>query len=1282
MPRRTIQRITPQRPSTFDQQFWPVIVALTVLCGIAMGAVLTLLQGPWMWGSLLLLPTLAALAILFLFHLDDARLRRSLQLAIILSLAAHMLVLIVAALTNVFANPFENPKREIAKRQPKTIEISDQRTEFIWEQTDPRDTPEPEIETEKQKETTTNVKPQPVPVENRRPEVQPQLTRRETPQRTMPKQGKTLSQLRRQKDSLKPQSSVQSSSQQTVQTRKESQPAESQVAENITRPKRMSNPSDAAPLPVKARVEPNPSPDQPTVAVDSRPQRVQPARQTVDSAPQSSTSAARLTRSIPQIPKIAKRSDSPERRTTNLTRPTEPRPAPRSTNVTRRPEPSRTVRPAVDRLPERKLSPKSEIARAVQRRINPSRQPSVSQPTPSPQPQRRSITDAAVAVSPIPIEQPNRKPSSSQSSSQLNAKTLSVTRSTTGAAGVGVSRNLDRSVGGMTSPAVQASDSAQRRRTESRPTESRMLTSSQSSTSRRSSGASPVPASAIKADSIANAKIAGSSKPSERTTASSAANIDSASDSHRSEVSAEKGSTSVDLGPTKIVADQAAPRRSGGGQPEIGEFNPSPTQRARSDSRQQPSLVAATATAATAPRSLDSAPTSDAMELAERSTTLTRQGGDQAVSAVRDSAITAGALADRGESDLATELTDSRQRARRGDRERAARNEEDEEDDPREGNRRNRIAKAPTTRAQSGFGNSKNLNGPTVADSSRNSDSPSESSATDLQRRATTALPGSGLGRSATSALLQAATSVPVVESGGSQRVERNRPGSRLDGLQPNPLLSKNPGRIGSDALPQLSSSADNLPSKGKVGSSGTEGIEEPASASVSVNRSNKTDQLQGAAFEVQAIDGPAGMADRPEVSLGVMSRPAARDSDQILPSLDSRFRKLKFGGAPALNPDATLAKDAFRKRTPAAMSRNAEPSTEAAIQLGLEFLARHQSPDGSWSLAAFDQQHPQHVNQLNSDTAATGLAVLAFQGAGYNHREFKYARQVNEGLQWLIENQQPDGCLYVDADEKSNNACRLYSHGIAALALTEAYGMTQDPQLKSAAQKALDYIADSQDARKGGWRYFDQPAKRSSDTSVTGWMLMAMQSGQLAGLEVNSKTFDRIDQWLGLAAEPENESLFRYNPFAVDTAGISRMQGRQASVSMTAVGLLMRIYRGWEQDDPRLVAGAKYLVDQQMPGDTNGRVRDTYYWYYATQVLKHVDGPLWDQWNDTLRPLLIESQIKTGEMSGSWHPYNPVPDRWATFGGRLYVTTMNLLSLEVRYRLLPLYQKTNNVAE
>jgi hypothetical protein len=105
---------------------------------------------------------------------------------------------------------------------------------------------------------------------------------------------------------------------------------------------------------------------------------------------------------------------------------------------------------------------------------------------------------------------------------------------------------------------------------------------------------------------------------------------------------------------------------------------------------------------------------------------------------------------------------------------------------------------------------------------------------------------------------------------------------------------------------------------------------------------------------------------------------------------------------------------------------------------------------------------------------------------------------------------------------------------------------------------------------------------------------------------------------------------------------------------------------------------GAQHMLDYPpMYGNTRSRQRDTYYWYYATQVMFHMKGDYWRRWHGQLYPLLIGMQTKQGPMAGSWDPGGDAPDRWAGQGGRIYVTTMNLLSLEVYYRHLPLYEST-----
>ncbi|MGI9470110.1 MAG: hypothetical protein ACR2NZ_01170 [Rubripirellula sp.] len=429
-----------------------------------------------------------------------------------------------------------------------------------------------------------------------------------------------------------------------------------------------------------------------------------------------------------------------------------------------------------------------------------------------------------------------------------------------------------------------------------------------------------------------------------------------------------------------------------------------------------------------------------------------------------------------------------------------------------------------------------------------------------------------------------------------------------------------------------------------------------------------------GPALDILAEDGPTGLAAMSGRRAGVV--PSNEQPKVAALDIPRATRPRRSVGGPATPFGTKISSvESFSRRvmrtkggaapTPAGM---VGPATEEAIERGLAYLASIQNQDGSWSL----QGHGGDV-LLRSDTAATGLCLLAFQGAGYTHRQHQYADSVSRGVQFLLDNQGEDGDLYRSENAISNRNVAFYSHGIAALALCEAYGMTQDPELKEPAQRCLDYIVGTQHSLRGGWRY---TAQVSADTSVTGWMMMALKSGQLSGLEVPDKTYQGIQRWLGLAQSPQRPDRYRYNPYAPDTP--TQRHGRAPTPTMTAVGMLMRMYSGWRRDNEAMQSAADYLLQYppQM-GSEKSPQRDAYYWYYATQVMFHMGDEHWTKWNQALNPILLDSQVKDGTESGSWDPMSPVPDRWSIHAGRLYVTTMNLLNLEVYYRHLPIYDET-----
>jgi hypothetical protein len=322
---------------------------------------------------------------------------------------------------------------------------------------------------------------------------------------------------------------------------------------------------------------------------------------------------------------------------------------------------------------------------------------------------------------------------------------------------------------------------------------------------------------------------------------------------------------------------------------------------------------------------------------------------------------------------------------------------------------------------------------------------------------------------------------------------------------------------------------------------------------------------------------------------------------------------------------------------------RGGSPESESAVERGLVWLAAHQHADGGWR---FDLDggpcagRCRHGGNEKSTTAATALALLPFLGAGETPLAGQHGPVVAQGLAYLRSRmiETPHGA---DLQEGT-----LYGQGLAAIALSEAAAMTGDPELKIAAQQAIDFIVAAQHPR-GGWRYFPgQPG----DTTVVGWQWMALKSGQMAGLQVPPETLERAGEFLD-SVQAEGGAAYGY-------------QRGEAQPTSTAIGLLCRMYSGWRRYDTRLVLGIERLVERGPSFD------DMYFNYYAAQVLNHQDGKHWPAWNDQLRKHLVQSQAVRDHEAGSWQ-FN---DRHTAPGGRLCDTALAVMILEVYYRYLPLY--------
>ncbi|NBU28489.1 MAG: hypothetical protein EBS42_09880, partial [Caulobacteraceae bacterium] len=122
--------------------------------------------------------------------------------------------------------------------------------------------------------------------------------------------------------------------------------------------------------------------------------------------------------------------------------------------------------------------------------------------------------------------------------------------------------------------------------------------------------------------------------------------------------------------------------------------------------------------------------------------------------------------------------------------------------------------------------------------------------------------------------------------------------------------------------------------------------------------------------------------------------------------------------------------------------------------------------------------------------------------------------------------------------------------------------------------------------------------------------------------------------------------------------------QSPQARPCTSAIGLLCRLYTHWP-DEAAIDCGLATLA---RPGPDPDAV---YLNFYLAQALLQRDHPAWPRWNARHRDQLVARQATSGHEAGSLS----FADRDTAPGGRLAHTALAVLTLEVYYRLLPLYR-------
>ena len=295
------------------------------------------------------------------------------------------------------------------------------------------------------------------------------------------------------------------------------------------------------------------------------------------------------------------------------------------------------------------------------------------------------------------------------------------------------------------------------------------------------------------------------------------------------------------------------------------------------------------------------------------------------------------------------------------------------------------------------------------------------------------------------------------------------------------------------------------------------------------------------------------------------------------------------------------------------------------SITRGLEQLAKTQNTDGSWGEGNL--------------TAGAALGLMSFMLQGHIPGEGKYGKQTAKAIDFLLSVEKV-GYFHHPKDRG------MYEHGLALLALSEAWGQSKDKRIRPALIRAVNVTLNAQ-GKDGGWRYAPNPPE-SSDTSCSAMQLVALASAREAGIAVPQKRIQLAVDYL-VACEVRSTGGFSYQ-----TAGGAPMGG--ANLARTACCSLALMLSG-EHKHPATRGGVAYL------GASPDSVFDSgsnYYYahYYAAQVVYQSGDKHFNKWYPKISKALLAKQ----DEDGSW--------------GTPINTGFAILTLGVPYRFLPIYQK------
>lgn len=314
-------------------------------------------------------------------------------------------------------------------------------------------------------------------------------------------------------------------------------------------------------------------------------------------------------------------------------------------------------------------------------------------------------------------------------------------------------------------------------------------------------------------------------------------------------------------------------------------------------------------------------------------------------------------------------------------------------------------------------------------------------------------------------------------------------------------------------------------------------------------------------------------------------------------------------------------------------------PTSEAALERGLAWLAKNQGPDGSWG---------------TSDLGLVSMGALAFMSAGYSPGLGRYGLELQRALEFIATRSRPSGLLNI-ADTQRD----MYNHGLATFVLGQAYGMgtAKDSRLRDVLDRALKLITSTQ-CDDGGWDYKAQKQHAGHDLSLAVMQAKALRSAVDSGLDVQPEVIDLAIKSVrehycpqnGQRTAPESEQMKLPGQFTYAKGGGG------GTIAMAAAGVVclqeFGQYDDWRiRKNMEIIREAVRQVGKRKSHRDGTLPFDAYTFYYVSQALYQVGGEYWDDCYPILRDHLVSSQVLDASnpaRHGSW------TDRGANGGGHV----------------------------